>query len=226
MVCIKVYWIRILIESWCFFFFFRFKIQNHFNLKNILNSWGVTDLFDPLKANLKGISGNHSSSKLFVIVFVGSFLIRLRDSHYFYITFSGNQPEFTLFKRIKKCSALHKNLLLQRTVEFGLHFGEEGHFLKPLSIIFRDHLQSEFNDHRTHYNSPSPCPSWLGACQRHWCNNTVLDSDLLLSCQAHHHHVSPFLPVPTLSSSNEPTLKLSLIHLTFLQITYASVTLP
>ncbi|XP_036084421.1 serpin E3 [Rousettus aegyptiacus] len=35
----------------------RFKIQNHFNLKNILNSWGVTDLFDPLKANLKGISG-------------------------------------------------------------------------------------------------------------------------------------------------------------------------
>uniref|UniRef100_A0A673SMZ5 Serpin family E member 3 n=1 Tax=Suricata suricatta TaxID=37032 RepID=A0A673SMZ5_SURSU len=35
----------------------RFKIQNHFNLKSILNSWGVTDLFDPLKANLKGISG-------------------------------------------------------------------------------------------------------------------------------------------------------------------------
>ncbi|XP_034519681.1 serpin E3 [Ailuropoda melanoleuca] len=35
----------------------RFRIQNHFNLKSILNSWGVTDLFDPLKANLKGISG-------------------------------------------------------------------------------------------------------------------------------------------------------------------------
>ncbi|XP_008064292.2 serpin E3 [Carlito syrichta] len=35
----------------------RFKIQNQFNLKSILNSWGVTDLFDPLKANLKGISG-------------------------------------------------------------------------------------------------------------------------------------------------------------------------
>ncbi|ELK15228.1 Serpin E3 [Pteropus alecto] len=35
----------------------RFRIQNHYNLKNILNSWGVTDLFDPLKANLKGISG-------------------------------------------------------------------------------------------------------------------------------------------------------------------------
>ncbi|XP_057563193.1 serpin E3 [Hippopotamus amphibius kiboko] len=35
----------------------RFKIQNHFNLKNILYSWGVTDLFDPLKANLKGVSG-------------------------------------------------------------------------------------------------------------------------------------------------------------------------
>ncbi|XP_059852110.1 serpin E3 [Delphinus delphis] len=35
----------------------RFRIQNHFNLKNILYSWGVTDLFDPLKANLKGISG-------------------------------------------------------------------------------------------------------------------------------------------------------------------------
>ncbi|KAF3825853.1 hypothetical protein GH733_006680, partial [Mirounga leonina] len=34
----------------------RFRIQNHFNLKSILNSWGVTDLFDPLKANLKGIS--------------------------------------------------------------------------------------------------------------------------------------------------------------------------
>ncbi|XP_045884124.1 serpin E3 [Meles meles] len=36
----------------------RFRIQNHFNLKSILNSWGVTDLFDPLKANLKGISGH------------------------------------------------------------------------------------------------------------------------------------------------------------------------
>ncbi|XP_077711966.1 serpin E3 isoform X2 [Canis aureus] len=35
----------------------RFRIENHFNLKPILNSWGVTDLFDPLKANLKGISG-------------------------------------------------------------------------------------------------------------------------------------------------------------------------
>ncbi|KAM9610291.1 serpin E3 [Trichechus inunguis] len=35
----------------------RFRIQNHFNLKSILNFWGVTDLFDPLKANLKGISG-------------------------------------------------------------------------------------------------------------------------------------------------------------------------
>uniref|UniRef100_A0A8C5XN88 Serpin family E member 3 n=1 Tax=Microcebus murinus TaxID=30608 RepID=A0A8C5XN88_MICMU len=35
----------------------RFRIQNQFNLKSILNSWGVTDLFDPLKANLKGISG-------------------------------------------------------------------------------------------------------------------------------------------------------------------------
>lgn len=52
------------------FLFFRFRIQNHFNLKSILNSWGVTDLFDPLKANLKGISGNNSSSsKLFGIVF-------------------------------------------------------------------------------------------------------------------------------------------------------------
>ncbi|XP_041587008.1 serpin E3 [Vulpes lagopus] len=35
----------------------RFRIENHFNLKPILSSWGVTDLFDPLKANLKGISG-------------------------------------------------------------------------------------------------------------------------------------------------------------------------
>ncbi|XP_031321829.2 serpin E3 [Camelus dromedarius] len=35
----------------------RFRIQNHFNLKHILYSWGITDLFDPLKANLKGISG-------------------------------------------------------------------------------------------------------------------------------------------------------------------------
>ncbi|XP_023572982.1 serpin E3 isoform X2 [Octodon degus] len=35
----------------------RFRIQNQFNLKSILRSWGVTDLFDPLKANLKGISG-------------------------------------------------------------------------------------------------------------------------------------------------------------------------
>lgn len=52
------------------FLFFRFRIQNHFNLKNILYSWGVTDLFDPLKANLKGISGNtSSSSKLISIVF-------------------------------------------------------------------------------------------------------------------------------------------------------------
>lgn len=57
------------------FLFFRFRIQNHFNLKNILNSWGVTDLFDPLKADLKGISGDNSSSKIFGIVFVGSFII-------------------------------------------------------------------------------------------------------------------------------------------------------
>ncbi|XP_062050233.1 serpin E3 [Lepus europaeus] len=35
----------------------RFRIQNQFDLKGILNSWGVTDVFDPLKANLKGISG-------------------------------------------------------------------------------------------------------------------------------------------------------------------------
>uniref|UniRef100_H0W796 Serpin family E member 3 n=1 Tax=Cavia porcellus TaxID=10141 RepID=H0W796_CAVPO len=35
----------------------RFRIQNQFNLKSILRSWGVIDLFDPLKANLKGISG-------------------------------------------------------------------------------------------------------------------------------------------------------------------------
>ncbi|KAL1781205.1 serpin E3 [Sigmodon hispidus] len=35
----------------------RFQIQNQFDLKNILRSWGITDLFDPLKANLKGISG-------------------------------------------------------------------------------------------------------------------------------------------------------------------------
>ncbi|XP_052588950.1 serpin E3 [Peromyscus californicus insignis] len=35
----------------------RFRIQNQFDLKGILRSWGITDLFDPLKANLKGISG-------------------------------------------------------------------------------------------------------------------------------------------------------------------------
>ncbi|XP_077872187.1 serpin E3 isoform X2 [Ictidomys tridecemlineatus] len=35
----------------------RFRIQNQFDLKSILSAWGVTDLFDPLKANLKGISG-------------------------------------------------------------------------------------------------------------------------------------------------------------------------
>ncbi|XP_063130945.1 serpin E3 [Rattus norvegicus] len=35
----------------------RFRIQNQFDLKSILRSWGITDLFDPLKANLKGISG-------------------------------------------------------------------------------------------------------------------------------------------------------------------------
>ena len=59
------------------FLFFRFRIQNHFNLKDILNSWGVTDLFDPLKANLKGISGNNSSSVFSVIVLkiIGSFTI-------------------------------------------------------------------------------------------------------------------------------------------------------
>lgn len=57
------------------FLFFRFRIENHFNLKPILSSWGVTDLFDPLKANLKGISGNTSSFKLFGIVLGGSFVI-------------------------------------------------------------------------------------------------------------------------------------------------------
>ncbi|XP_036602654.1 serpin E3 [Trichosurus vulpecula] len=35
----------------------RFRIQNHFNLKEVLSSLGITDLFDPFKANLKGISG-------------------------------------------------------------------------------------------------------------------------------------------------------------------------
>ncbi|KAM5312365.1 LOW QUALITY PROTEIN: serpin E3 [Glossophaga mutica] len=39
-----------------------FRIENHFNLKNMFNSWGVTDLFDPLKANLKGISGQDGVS--------------------------------------------------------------------------------------------------------------------------------------------------------------------
>ncbi|XP_076786993.1 serpin E3 isoform X2 [Arvicanthis niloticus] len=34
----------------------RFRIQNQFDLKSILRSWGITDLFDPLKANLEGIS--------------------------------------------------------------------------------------------------------------------------------------------------------------------------
>ncbi|XP_026639015.1 serpin E3 isoform X1 [Microtus ochrogaster] len=38
----------------------RFRIQNQFDLKSILRSWGITDLFDPLKANLKGISGKDS----------------------------------------------------------------------------------------------------------------------------------------------------------------------
>ncbi|KAM9034549.1 serpin E3 [Sarcophilus harrisii] len=36
---------------------FRFRIQNHFNLKDVFSSLGITDLFDPFKANLKGISG-------------------------------------------------------------------------------------------------------------------------------------------------------------------------
>uniref|UniRef100_A0A8C6QBB3 Serpin peptidase inhibitor, clade E (nexin, plasminogen activator inhibitor type 1), member 3 n=1 Tax=Nannospalax galili TaxID=1026970 RepID=A0A8C6QBB3_NANGA len=40
----------------------EFGIQNEFNLKSILSSWGVTDLFDPLKANLKGILHNNSSN--------------------------------------------------------------------------------------------------------------------------------------------------------------------
>ncbi|XP_048196552.1 serpin E3 [Perognathus longimembris pacificus] len=35
----------------------RFRIQNQFNLKSILTFWGVNDVFDPFKANLKGISG-------------------------------------------------------------------------------------------------------------------------------------------------------------------------
>uniref|UniRef100_A0A4X2LNE9 Serpin family E member 3 n=1 Tax=Vombatus ursinus TaxID=29139 RepID=A0A4X2LNE9_VOMUR len=35
----------------------RCRIENHFNLKDVLSSLGITDLFDPFKANLKGISG-------------------------------------------------------------------------------------------------------------------------------------------------------------------------
>nr|XP_020825635.1 serpin E3 isoform X1 [Phascolarctos cinereus]XP_020825636.1 serpin E3 isoform X1 [Phascolarctos cinereus] len=35
----------------------RFRIENHFNMKDVLSSLGITDLFDPFKANLKGISG-------------------------------------------------------------------------------------------------------------------------------------------------------------------------
>ncbi|XP_038165826.1 serpin E3 [Arvicola amphibius] len=35
----------------------RFRIQISLILKSILRSWGIADLFDPLKANLKGISG-------------------------------------------------------------------------------------------------------------------------------------------------------------------------
>ncbi|XP_043927979.1 serpin E3 [Protopterus annectens] len=34
----------------------RFRLQNLLNLKNVLSSIGITDLFDPCKANLKGIS--------------------------------------------------------------------------------------------------------------------------------------------------------------------------
>ncbi|KAM7111753.1 LOW QUALITY PROTEIN: serpin E3 [Molossus nigricans] len=46
----------------------EFRIQNYFSLSNTLNSWGVTDLFELLKANLKEIFSNNSSSKIFGIV--------------------------------------------------------------------------------------------------------------------------------------------------------------
>ncbi|KAM4860136.1 serpin E3 isoform 2-T2 [Thomomys bottae] len=49
-------WISRLKRSRMDVFLPRFRIQSQFNLKSILISWGVTDVFDPFKANLKGIS--------------------------------------------------------------------------------------------------------------------------------------------------------------------------
>lgn len=148
MVCIKVDWMKNLNESW-WFLFFRFRIENHFNLKSILNSWGVTDLSDPLEANLKGISDNNSSSKLFGIVFIESFItFWLRNSH-FCRAFSGNRPESIVLKRIKKVLFFHKNVLLlisQILVGWGL--------FPPGGTVFRDHLQNKANDHRTHTTHP------------------------------------------------------------------------
>lgn len=73
---------------------FRFRIQNHFDLKNILYSWGVIDLFDPLRANLKGISGNNSSfSKLIGIVcVVGEELLFLISNHALMKGFTPTKP--------------------------------------------------------------------------------------------------------------------------------------
>uniref|UniRef100_G3WP43 Serpin family E member 3 n=1 Tax=Sarcophilus harrisii TaxID=9305 RepID=G3WP43_SARHA len=50
-------WTRSLKRTKMDVFLPRFRIQNHFNLKDVFSSLGITDLFDPFKANLKGISG-------------------------------------------------------------------------------------------------------------------------------------------------------------------------
>lgn len=39
--------------------YYRFKIQNRFNLKSVLLSLGITDIFDPMAADFGGISGKH-----------------------------------------------------------------------------------------------------------------------------------------------------------------------
>lgn len=129
--------------------FCRFRIQNQFDLKSILRSRGITDLFDPLKANLKGISGNNLS---ILPIFAGYYVWE-----FCHTLIKGS----LLFHR-----ALCKNveLLISHIL---IRTGGWGVLLEDIKHGFWNDF-SEASGHRMQYRAlPLPRPDSHGDCRQH-----------------------------------------------------------
>lgn len=55
--CEKLFDAYILLDISLFCVYFRFKMQSRFNLKPVLQSLGISDVFSPSAADFRGISG-------------------------------------------------------------------------------------------------------------------------------------------------------------------------